>query len=111
LLDKGDLGGGQRVVFLRHAAVFVFGDERLKEGAIFGFAGDEDGLALHAFGERLEVVELKVAFGFLFAVTGDAFLREDRRDVIGEADCGEDRLGREQNRQQRKTHQRQCRKL
>lgn len=85
--DQGNLILRQRIVLLRHAIVGVLGDESEVQLAFFRIAGGEGGrFAVASFGHCGERVELEAALGFFWAVAGDAFFGQDRRDVISKTD-------------------------
>ena len=92
LFEERDLRGGERVVLLRHAVVFVGGDEALEEQAAVGFArGDRCIAALALLQELLEGVDTVAALGFLLLMAGEALVREDGGEVAGEGDGAAER--------------------
>ncbi len=77
----------QRIILLRHAVVFVLGDQQLEQQALRGVAGRDRGIAAVAGLEQpLERVEPVTAFLLVGTVTRRALGMQHGGDLAGKTD-------------------------
>ena len=92
----------------RHFHAAVAGDDTFDEFALVAVAGDDDGAVVAAAHGVLAFVEAEAGLLDFVAVTGEAFLDEERPDVLFEVEFGrggcEEGKRRSQGEQERDSH-------
>ena len=91
--EVGDLGGGKRIAFLRHAAFGIFVADALHDQALFGIAGNDGGSRLSAAKNACVVIHAQTAGRLgIGRVTGVTVADKDRADFgleeLGLRVCG-----------------------
>ncbi len=82
--EEGNLRGGERIGFVRHAFVGVLGGEDFDQDALIGVA-DLDGFGVE---KGVTGFEREAAFVFSIGVALDAIVAEEGEDLVREIDLG-----------------------